>query len=300
MKNVGTVFNIQRYSINDGPGIRTCIFMKGCPLNCIWCHNPESKSPLSELSYSERMCIGCRKCEAICPNGCHSFVDGKHMIDRDKCISCGACVKVCSGALEIIGRQMTAQAVIEEACKDRLFYETSHGGITFTGGEPFAQPEFLIHMLQLAKKENLHVCVETCGFVRQDILKQAMEYIDIFLFDYKVTDAEKHKEFTGVDQKLILENLDFVAKNKKLVLRCPIIPGYNDTEAHFEAIAALANRYSSIFRIDVEPYHPLGKNKAGQIGKNYALEELGMTDKELTENWIKKIASLTKCEVRKG
>lgn len=297
----GTVFNIQRYSINDGPGIRTCVFLKGCPLNCIWCHNPESKSSKPELSFAENKCIGCGKCETVCPNSCHVFsVDG-HSIDRSKCSLCGACAEVCCGALEVIGKQMTAESVIKEACKDKPFYETSGGGVTFTGGEPFAQPAFLMELLRLAKEEGVHVCIETCGFVRREILEQAMEYVDLFLYDYKETDPEKHKTFTGVDSSLIQNNLCFLAESgKKIILRCPIIPGCNDTAEHLEAIAALAEKYDSIIRVDVEPYHPLGKTKAAQLGKHYMLSQLGITETALTESWINAIRVKTTCEVRKG
>ena len=301
MEAFGTVFNIQRYSVNDGPGIRTCVFMKGCPLDCLWCHNPESKSSKPELSYAERKCIGCRKCEAVCPKSCHSFANGMHHIDRSSCIGCGSCVEACSGALELIGKRRSAGDVLAEACRDKPFYETSGGGITFTGGEPLAQPDFLLQMLRLSKEEGIHVCIETCGFVRREILEQAMQYIDLFLFDCKETDAEKHKAFTGTDPKLIWDNLAFLAENgKQIVLRCPIVPGYNDTAAHFSGIAELANRYASVVRIDVEPYHPLGKTKAGQIGREYVLKDLGMTDAKLAERWISQIQAQTACPVRKG
>lgn len=297
----GVVFNIQRYSINDGPGIRTCVFLKGCPLNCRWCHNPESKSPKSELSFSAVKCIGCGKCEAICPNGCHTFENGMHIIDRNSCIGCGKCVHECIGALELYGKTMTAEEVIKEASKDKPFYLESGGGITFTGGEPFAQPKFLIALLKEAKKENLHVCIETSGFTSREILSEAMEYVDIFLFDYKETDRKKHIEFIGVDNTQILSNLDFLASSgKQIVLRCPVIPGYNDRIEHFSAIAEIADRYDSIIRVDVEPYHPLGKTKAAQIGKEYLIEDLGITDKETAAEWIREIQKRTKCSVKRG
>lgn len=298
----GVVFNIQRYSINDGPGIRTCVFLKGCPLNCRWCHNPESKSSKPELSYSAAKCIGCGKCAEICPKGCHTFIEGIHAIDRKDCIGCGKCVSVCVGALELFGKTMTVEEVIAEAIKDRPFYAESGGGITFTGGEPFAQPRFLLALLKEAKKQELHVCIETSGYVQREILAEAMPYIDIFLFDYKETDAERHAEYTGVRNERILENLDFLAENgKEVVLRCPIIPGCNDRDEHFGAIASLAEKYNNtITHVDVEPYHPLGKTKADQIGKEYLLGELGMTSKELSSEWIQKIQSQTKCDVRRG
>lgn len=297
----GVVFNIQRYSINDGPGIRTCVFLKGCPLNCQWCHNPESKSPKPELSYSAAKCIGCGKCAAVCPNGCHTFADGIHAIDRTSCIACGKCVNECIGALEIFGKMMTVDEVIAEAIKDKPFYAESGGGITFTGGEPFAQPKFLLALLKEAKKQELHVCIETSGYVQHEILADAMNYVDVFLFDYKETDAERHAEYTGVRNEKILENLCYLAENgKEIVLRCPIIPGYNDRDEHFSEIASLADKYEGITHVDIEPYHPLGKTKAAQIGKEYPLGELEMVNKELSNEWIQTIQAQTKRNVRRG
>lgn len=297
----GVVFNIQRYSINDGPGIRTCVFLKGCPLNCRWCHNPESKSPKPELSYSAAKCIGCGKCAAVCPNGCHTFADGIHAIDRTSCIACGKCVNACIGALDLFGKMMTVDEVIAEAIKDKPFYAESGGGITFTGGEPFAQPKFLLALLKEAKKQGLHVCIETSGYVQHEILADAMNYVDVFLFDYKETDAERHAEYTGVRNEKILENLCYLAENgKEIVLRCPIIPGYNDRDEHFSAIASLADKYEGITHVDIEPYHPLGKTKAAQIGKEYPLGELEMVNKELSNEWIQTIQAQTKRNVRRG
>lgn len=299
--DTGIVFNIQRYSINDGPGIRTCVFLKGCPLNCLWCHNPESKCREPELSFSPAKCIGCGKCQQVCPRNCHSFANGRHLIDRVRCKNCGKCTRVCVGALELIGKEMQASEIITEVCKDQPFYETSGGGVTFTGGEPFAQPEFLLTLLQEAKRQGLHVCVETCGFVRREALKQAIPYIDLFLYDCKETNPEQHKKFTGVDNKLILDNLDFISNlGKRIVLRCPLVPGYNDRQEHLKAIAALANKYSGIIRIDVEPYHPLGKDKAESIGQIYQIQNSTITSKELTAEWIDTIQQFTDCEVRKG
>ena len=298
----GTIFNIQRYSINDGPGIRTCVFMKGCPLNCLWCHNPESKSFKPELSYYEAKCIGCRKCAFVCPQECHRFsAEGVHSIDRSKCIGCKRCVDVCIGALDLYGRKVSASEVIQEACRDKPFYKTSNGGITFTGGEPFAQPMFLLSMLQEAKRQDLHTCVETSGYVKQDILANAAENIDLFLFDCKETNRDNHIRFTGVDNQLILGNLHFLySLEKPVVLRCPIIPGMNDRRDHFSQIAAIANTYANIIRIDIEPYHPLGKTKAYQIGKEYPLGGLGIVSNEMTEEWISRLQPLVSCEVRKG
>ena len=301
MQVFGTIFNIQRYSLNDGPGIRTTVFLKGCPLDCIWCHNPESKSFKPELSFAENRCVGCGKCIAVCPKGCHSVSNGRHTVNRAECTLCGACTEVCCGALEIIGERISAEEVIRQVCKDKPFYENSQGGVTFTGGEPFFQPDFLLEMLRLAKKESLHVCIETSGYVKRTVLKKAMEYVDLFLYDCKETDAKLHEKYTGKEPSLILDNLRFLAEaGKEIVLRCPIIPGYNDSHRHLDCISQIAEQYSSVIRVDVEPYHPLGKTKAEQIGKDYVIEELGITDSALAEKWIAEIRSKTTREVRRG
>jgi pyruvate formate lyase activating enzyme len=301
MEEEGIVFNIQRFSINDGPGIRTCVFLKGCPLDCLWCHNPESKSFKPELSFTESKCTGCRKCIKICPNKCHEIINRQHIIHRNKCTACGRCVQECCGALSIYGKRVTAEDVLKILVKDRPFYKRSGGGVTFTGGEPFAQPEFLLSMLKKSKEEDLHVCVETSGYVKREILEKALNYIDIFLYDCKETNEELHKKYTGTGRDLILQNLQYIAgKRKTIILRCPVIPGYNDRRSHFKAIGELANKYEMITEIDIEPYHPLGKTKAESIGREYSIAEDGITPKETIVNWITEIKSYTTCPVIRG
>ncbi len=297
----GTVFNIQKFSINDGPGIRTTVFMKGCPLNCLWCHNPESKSAKPEIFFDKRKCTGCRSCE-VCPYGCHVFTDTEHIFNREKCIACGKCAEVCfADALEIAGEKKTVDEVISEVMKDKDFYENSGGGMTLSGGEPMYQFEFTYELLKTAKENGLHTCIETCGFAKWEQYEKIADLVDIFLFDYKATDSEKHKEFTGVPNELILENLKKLdEKGCKTVLRCPIIPGLNDTDEHFSSIARTANSLKNVLEINIEPYHPLGKGKSEMLGKEYFSDDLSFADDDAVKEWIETISTQTEVKVKKA
>lgn len=298
----GIIFNIQKFSINDGPGIRTTVFMKGCPLNCIWCHNPESKSGKKEVFYDERKCSGCRRCGDVCSEGCHFFDAPVHDYDRTKCVVCGKCADVCyNQALENVGEEKTVDEVLSEVMKDKIFYDNSGGGITLSGGEPMYQAEFAYELLKKSKEYGLHTCIETCGFANEENYRKIAEYVDIFLFDYKETDPTLHKEYTGVDNKLILDNLRMLSDmGKSVVLRCPIIPGLNDRSDHFDGIAHIANTYSNITEINIEPYHPLGSGKAKMLGKEYVLSELTFPADDTVKEWIDIIAAKVKIEVKKA
>lgn len=259
---IGTVFNIQRFCVNDGPGIRTTVFMKGCPLGCMWCHNPESHRPEPELMFYKDKCINCGNCAALCVSGCHTFLNNRHIFEREKCVKCFECIKAGCGALEKAGYEISSDDVITEVMKDRIFYDNSGGGMTVSGGEPLFQFEFLLDLLKRAKENGLHTAVETCGFVTSDKIKQIAKFVDLFLYDYKETDTRMHKKFTGVDNALILNNLSILDKmGKKIVLRCPIIPGYNDRDDHFKGIGAVADVTKNVLHIEIEPYHPLGSIK---------------------------------------
>lgn len=266
--SVGCVFNIQKFSIHDGPGIRTTVFLKGCPLNCLWCHNPEGLSRETEIEFEQSKCIMCGACEVVCPNGCHSFENG-HSFDRRECVKCGKCVSACiAGGLRTVGKEYTVDEVIEKVLADKIFYETSGGGMTISGGEPFFQPEFTLDLLKAANEKGITSCIETSGFTKTDTILEAVPYTELFLYDYKATGDNLHRELTGVSQDLILKNLEEINKaGASVVLRCPVIPGKNDTDVHFDAIASIAERMSGIIRVDLEPYHPLGTGKAPKIGK---------------------------------
>lgn len=295
------IFNIQRFSVNDGPGIRTNVFFKGCPLNCLWCHNPESKSTKPDLGFIASKCIGCGHCLTQCPGHCHTMENGEHVIDRSKCLACRACERFCAGALEIMGREMTVDEVLGEVMKDEIFYKTSNGGMTVSGGEPMIQFPFITELLRAAKEKGLTCCMETCGFVAWARFEEIMPYVDLFLYDIKETDPARHREYTGADNALILENLRKLdGAGAKTVLRCPIIPGLNDRVDHFAAVAHLADSLKNVQGIDVEPYHPLGKTKCENLGRDYPLADLSFPDKAQIQAWIGEIAAQTRVPVRQG
>lgn len=292
------VFNIQRFCVSDGPGIRTSVFLKGCMLHCLWCHNPESQSPDPVLSFTEHLCAGCGECFRTCQN--HRFSDGAHLIDRIRCSACGRCADVCGGALEVMGKEMTPEEILEEVMRDEPFYRTSGGGLTVTGGDPLYRPQFTLALLKLAKEKGLHTCVETSGCAGWESIEAIAPYTDLFLWDVKETDPELHRRFTGADNLRILDNLRRLdALGVPTVLRCPIIPQHNDRPAHLAGIAALANSLQHVQHIDVEPYHPLGKGKSAAVGLGYALEDLPSPSDETVRTWIEAIASQTNVPVQK-
>lgn len=297
MKTKGTVFNIQRFCTDDGPGIRTTVFLKGCPLCCIWCHNPEGVSPRPSVEYDHALCRGCQACAAACRNNCHSFLHGnEHIFSSASCLACGACADSCRyGALRLLGRDMTAEEVVSEAEKDMIFYAGS-GGITLSGGEPLMQPDFSCSVLSLAKIKGMSTCVETSGYADRKALEQAARYTDLFLFDIKETDEELHIKYTSVSLCKILENLALLCTlGKTIRLRCPIIPGLNDRTEHFRALGELRKSLTfpdpdSDSGIQLMPYHPLGIGKARRFGmpekqvfRTPSCEELEMWNRLIRE-----------------
>lgn len=248
------VFDIQRFSIHDGPGIRTAVFFKGCPLRCAWCHNPESQRPGPELLFFAHKCVGCGKCAEIC--------DNTHTPD---CTGCGKCAAVCAhGAREISGYDITADVVLEKVLRDRAFYETSGGGVTLTGGEPLAQPDFAEELLRKCRENGLHTAMETCGFAPWETLARLLPYLDLVYFDIKGIDPALHKRNTGVDNGLILANAARLKESgKEVVFRMPYIPGYNDGE-----LDAVRN-FAGAFPLQLMPYHAIGEGKYTALGREY-------------------------------
>ena len=284
----GWVFDIQRYSINDGPGIRTTVFLKGCPLSCLWCDNPESQANMPELLYLPSLCINCQRCVAVCAAGATSVgPKGLIQIDRSLCQVCGKCVEAClTGARVIVGELMTVEEVFDVASKDTLFYRKSGGGVTCSGGEPTHQPEFLKAFFNRCQEAGLHTALDTCGLVEWETLKSIIEHVDLVLFDLKQMDPKVHRDITGVGNEIILGNLEKVAKVKSVVVRIPLIPGYTDSKDNMEASGEFLSKIG-ITRADVVPYHQLGVGKYERLGKQYALRDLDPISDERTEECIK-------------
>lgn len=297
----GLVFDIKKFAIHDGPGIRTTVFLKGCPLTCLWCHNPESQEGGPEISFLAEKCIGCGFCFKHCPRSLHEMHAGKHVLNRTHCVRCGECTAECyAGALEIIGKPMTVEAVLEDVLKDRPFYETSGGGMTISGGEPMQQFEFTKALLAAAKASGLHTCLDTSGWASMKQYRQLLDWVDIFLYDLKETDPVRHLEYTGVSLPPILKNLREIDRlGKKIMLRCPIIPGLNDREEHLQAIARIANELQNLLEINVLPYHPLGKSKNERIGKISPVASNTFPKESLVQTWCATIQALTPVPVKR-
>lgn len=283
----GIIFDIQRFCLHDGPGIRTTVFFKGCPLRCIWCHNPESISGQKELIYRAHKCAGCRMCETVCDNGVHCFDGDCHWIDYEKCIKCGKCVESCCyEAVSILGRKVSVQEVTDSIKTDVPYYSDG-GGVTLSGGEPMFQPQFALMLARAIKNEGINLCMETCGLAPAEQFKKIASYIDLFLYDYKATDESMHKELIGASNKLILENLDLLSSlGKKIVLRCPLIPGINDSKEHLKGIADTAGNYHNICKVEILPYHRMGETKRIQIGKTESLPLVNQPSDEQKHEWL--------------
>lgn len=297
----GMIFDILRFSLHDGPGIRTTVFLKGCPLSCLWCHNPESQSFRLQLSFSPEKCTDCHECAAVCPTGALQVVDGKLVVRRELCNGCGGCVEECtSGAISIIGREVSVADVMDEVVRDRAYFERSGGGVTISGGEPLAQPRFTVALLRTAKEQGLHTCLDTCGAVHPNRLREALPFTDLFLFDYKATSSERHRALTGVSNELILENLEYLyGKGARIILRCPLVPGVNDASEHLTGIANLAARYPDLEAIHVMPFHNLGRSKAAAIGFDNPLSDLPSADEAMAQEWLDRLDALGchRCEL---
>lgn len=274
------IFDIKRGSVQDGPGIRTVVFFKGCPLRCRWCHNPESFIKSPQTAYRPDKCAVCKKCLNACPNGCHSFSSDIHLFDRAKCSACGRCAEVCRhNALEVFGYAAETDGIMEEVLKDRTYYNASGGGLTLSGGEPLFQPEGALSLAKAAYDNGVSVCVETSGYGdKNDILKLA-EFCDLFLFDIKLI-PKLYKTYTGRDSDIIFENLYQLDRaGAKIILRCPIIPGINMNEEHFSFVAELAQALKNAAEINLEAYHPIGLAKAASLGAEPAYKNPDFLEK---------------------
>jgi pyruvate formate lyase activating enzyme len=273
---IGTVFDIKKYSIHDGPGIRTTVFFKGCPLSCQWCHNPEGQALGRQRIFRENRCIRCGACLAACAQGAIFWDgDGPPTDSGEKCILCGACVAACfAEAREIVGREMTVAQVMQEIRRDLPFYDESGGGVTFSGGEPLMQPGFLLALLRACGEEEIHTAVDTCGFAAWDTLDRIRRYVDLFLYDLKLVDDARHRTYTGVSNELILNNLQALSqRGHDIILRVPLVPGVNDDEESIRQIGIFAAKLPHLRQVDLLPYHHTAIEKYERLGRVYAFPQ---------------------------
>lgn len=289
----GVIFDIQRYSISDGPGIRTTVFFKGCPLKCIWCANPESHNSHPQLFYFDSLCVRCYRCIEVCSTGASTITaNGSIHVNRKVCKACGQCTKVChTEARTISGKTMNIEEVLEIVKKDSLFYRNSGGGITASGGEPTYQPDFLQEFFKRCQENWFHTCLDTCGYVQWDVFESILEYTDLVLFDIKHMDQVKHRELTGVNSDLILKNATkIVQKGKPIIMRLPLIPGYNNSKENVKAVGEFMNQLG-LRRVDILPYHQLGKRKYESLGKKYILRDVKSYKEEQVDLIIRELES---------
>ena len=279
----GLVFNIQRFSLHDGPGIRTTVFLKGCPLRCKWCSNPESINAHPEIMTFDVRCIGCGKCAQICPQKAITLKDGSRTVEWDKCNLCLECAKVCpAGGIEQVGKHMEVEEVVAEVEKDSIFYVNSGGGATFSGGEPLRQWEFVKEAAQLCKEKGIQTALDTSGYAPWEVMEQVLKHIDLVLYDIKQLDPLRHKEGTGVSNELILENAARTAARVRTWLRIPLIPGFNSSRAFIEEVAQLAKRLG-VEKVSLLPYHEWGVAKYARLGRAYPNEGAKPLPEELVE-----------------
>jgi pyruvate formate lyase activating enzyme len=269
----GSIFHIQRFSLHDGPGIRTTVFFKGCPLRCQWCHNPESITREKQLLLREERCVSCGDCSARCPHGATRTVAGTITTDRQICLACGTCVSTCyADAREIVGTEITVEEALREIEKDRVFYEESGGGATFSGGEPLLQHEFLRALLAACRERGIQTVVDTSGYAPPDVVDAVAPLVDLFLFDIKTIDDRKHREYTGVSNRTILENLRRLAARKApIVVRVPLVPGVNDDEESIRSIGEFVRTLDGVRGVHILPYHRSGTEKYRRLGMTYQL-----------------------------
>ncbi len=281
----GKIFDIKQFAVHDGPGVRTTVFFKGCPLNCWWCHNPEGIEENDELFFYGSMCMACEDCVSTCTEDAIQKKDGKIIIDRMKCNLCGRCAEVCpTASLRLVGKTVTVDEVMSEIKKSRIFFDSSKGGVTLSGGEPFHQYEFMKNLIEACKDEDIHVTLDTCGHVKKEYFNAVIDDVDLFLFDLKLIDDKLHKKYTGISNKNILKNLRNLlgTKGKDVIIRFPVIPGVTDTEENIENLMNFLSHFKNILEIDLLPYHDV-EEKFDKLGKEYRLPPLSLSNDKLKD-----------------
>ena len=255
------IFDIKRFAVHDGDGIRTTVFFKGCPLKCVWCHNPEGISFEKSLAFYENKCQGCGICVDACSSGARKIVDGKLVLDRDACVFCGACVDVCVGGANVLyGRSMSVDEIFDEVMRDKAFYDNSGGGVTLSGGECLCHSDFCMKLLKKLKENGVNTAVDTCGFVDRSAIDKVMPYTDTFLYDIKAIDEDVHVRCTGRSNALILENLRYIdSMGKSIEIRIPFVPGYNSDQ--IEKIRDFVKELKNVKKVKVLPYHNFAASK---------------------------------------
>ena len=275
------IFEIKRFAVHDGDGIRTTVFFKGCPLKCVWCHNPEGISPEPELALWGNKCSLCGECFKVCPQNAHKIENGVHTFDRSKCILCGKCEKACLGsAINLYGKEMTVDELLPVLLEDKDFYDTSGGGVTRSGGECLIHSDFCRELLKKLKDSGIHTAVDTCGFALKEAIDKVMPYTDIFLYDLKAYDEDVHIKCTGCSNKIILENLMYIDScGKKTEIRIPYVPGFNHDQ--IEKLAEFIKKLKNVTAVKVLPYHNYAGSKYRALDMENTLPEILPTDEEM-------------------
>lgn len=289
---MGSIFNIQRFCLHDGDGIRTTVFLKGCPLRCIWCHNPEGLETCPIISFAKDKCVSCGRCLNDCV--ARHIVDGEVALNTEECVHCGKCVSNClCGANELFGREVSSDEVLAEVLRDKMFYKTSGGGLTISGGEPSMQAEFAIELIEKAKEAGVSSFIETSGIGSREFYKKCLELGVVFLYDIKCMDSVRHKSFTGVGNEKILDNLEYLFVNgADIILRLPFIPGLNDTEKDIRDLSAFLLKNTGKYRYaQIMPYHSFGTGKAIRLGMDNGFAKKDATDEDKAR-WKKAFSDL--------
>jgi pyruvate formate lyase activating enzyme len=297
----GRIFNIQRFSVQDGPGIRTTIFMKGCPLACPWCSNPESQKSHPELAHVDSLCDGCGRCLPVCEPRAITLEDERVRVDRELCDNCGRCVEVCApGSLKMFGREISVDEALQEIEKDAPYYRNSKGGVTASGGEPLRQPRFVAELFRRCREAGIHTALDTCGYAHREALCSVLEHTDLVLYDLKLIDDELHGEILETSNNPILANARFVAaEGVPLIIRIPLVPGITEREANIRAMVRFIEGLGEgVTAIHVLPYHRLGLDKYRMLDRDYPLGDLAPLPKERIRAVVERFGALgLDCEI---